>query len=237
MKISIVLPVYNEAEILKENIEKLHSFMQETLKYEYKIIIGDNGSCDNTQNIVKQLTEKYENISYFHLDKKGRGLVLKKIWNDCDSDIVSYIDADISADLSVFPALIDYIVNGYDIAIGSRLIDGVLTKRGLFRHVLSKIYNRFVKIFLSVKDFSDAQCGFKALRTDIAKRLIPNIKNDNWFFDTELLYLCEKERYKIKEIAVSWTERRPSKVKLFKAACEDLLGLIRLRTNTKKELK
>jgi hypothetical protein len=163
-----------------------------------------------------------------HLKQKGRGRAVKKAWTECDDDIVSYMDVDLSTDLKHFPPLIRSLTRGYDIAIGTRNAHGSqVYKRGLLRTITSKGYIFLIKLFFFVH-FTDAQCGFKAATKEVVQKIIPHIEDDEWFFDTELLLIAEKAGYRIYEEAVRWIDNPGSTVRVMKTAQGDLEGLRRL---------
>lgn len=232
-KILIVLPTYNEEKVVKENTLKVYDFCQKNLKdYDWQILIADNGSIDETPKIAKELSKNYPKILFFHIPERGRGYALKKAWKDYEADIYTYMDIDLATDLNYFPLLIKAISEeNFDLAIGSRLKKESKVERSLKREILSRIYNFLLKIFFQ-PSFKDAQCGFKAISKKVAQKILPKIKNNNWFFDTELLILAEKVGFKIKEIPVEWIETRKvvrkSTVKVLSTAWEDIKGMIRL---------
>lgn len=236
LKIDIVIPAYNEAEILENNIDKLVGFLKLNFNYykNCKVVIADNGSTDNTRGIAEKLVKKYDKLSYVHLSQKGRGGALKKIWLESNADIVSYMDADLSADLGAFPELIDLITTGgYDIAVGFRGLLNSKVKRPLLRKFLSCAYNFLVKSVFNLRQYPDAQCGFKAMRKKAMDEIIPKIKNQNWFFDTELLVLAHKKGCKIKYMPIAWEERLKTKVMIWKTIFEDISGILRIALKTK----
>lgn len=230
LKIDIVIPVYNEEEILEENIDKLVVFLRKNLIYEnYKIIIVDNGSTDKSFTIAQQLQKKYNEIVCLHLDHKGRGGALKKAWLESRAEIVSYMDADLSTDLKAFSQLIDSLVKeGYDIVVGSRLLPTSRVKRSLLRKILSQIYNVLIKNIFDFKQLPDTQCGFKALSKKVVDEIVPRVKNQNWFFDTELLILAERMGFKIKYIPIDWKERSKTKVRLLETIFENIASILKL---------
>lgn len=229
MKILITIPVLNEEKELEKNINILASFLAKNLKYDWEIEIADNGSIDKTQEIGKKLAKNSSGkIKYLRLEKRGRGRALKKSWSKSDADMLTYMDVDLSTNLKSFPPLIDKIINGADISIGSRLLKASQIKRQLKREILSRGYNILIKLFFQNK-FSDAQCGFKAIKKEAASALLPKIKDNEWFFDTELLLLAERNGFKIAEVPVEWIEDLDSRVKIFKTVMEDVKGLIRLK--------
>ena len=229
IRVDVVIPVYNEEAELGKNITKLYNFLDKNSKYKYNIIIANNASTDNTLNIAKKLSKKLPNVSYIHLDKKGRGRALRKTCIESEADILSYMDIDLSTNLNHFIDIVEAIAKyNYDLGIGSRLAKGAVVKRSLKRQILSVGYNILLKI-LFMPTFTDAQCGFKAIRREVAKKLIPMTKDKNWFFDTEILLLAERYNYKIFEVPVIWVERKDSKVKIFKTISEYLVSMARMR--------
>jgi glycosyltransferase involved in cell wall biosynthesis len=230
-RVDVVVPVYNEERALPQSIPVLRDFLSsEKFPYEWKIIIGDNASIDNTPAVGRMLEEQPGGpVQYVRIERKGRGFALKQIWGASEADIVSYMDADLSTGLNAFPALIRKIAEeGCAVASGSRLARGAKIRRSLKRQVLSVGYNGLIKAMFFTR-FSDAQCGFKAVERQAARRILPLIENNNWFFDTELLILAEKLGYRVCEVPVEWLEDADTRVKIVSTISEDVRGLLRLR--------
>ena len=230
VRVDAVLPVYNEQQVLRQSVERLRSFLLERLQpHRCMIVIADNASSDNTLAVAQQLAQEYpEQVSWLHLDEKGRGRALRQAWLSSDADVLSYMDVDLSSDLASYPLLVQSIINGYDIAIGSRLLAEACTNRSLKREVISRGYNLLIKLSQGT-DISDAQCGFKAISRSAAQKLLPLVQNQEWFFDTELLLIANKLGYTIKELPVTWVEDPDSRVKILQTAWEDIKGLVRVR--------
>ena len=228
--VDIVIPVLNEEKILPKCVSSLRQFLKEHFPYTYRIVIADNGSIDQTPAIAESLSQQHPEVSWTRLEIRGRGRALRAAWLESDADIVSYMDVDLSTNLDSFPALVRAIGDeGYDVAIGSRLMKGsVVRKRSLKREITSRSYNLIIKAIFFTK-FSDAQCGFKAVSRLAAQSLIPKIQDQAWFFDSELLILAEKGGFRIKDIPVDWTDDPDSRVNVIKTATEDLKGLMRMR--------
>lgn len=227
--VDIVIPVLNEEKGLPQSMMILSQFLHDNLsRNPWRIVIADNGSTDNTGSVSEMLAQKYPGISYVYIPQRGRGRALRTAWLESDADIVSYMDVDLSTDLNSFPRLIQAIEEGYDIAIGSRLSARAKVRRSLKREVISRSYNMMIKSLFFVS-FSDAQCGFKAVSRNAAQALVPLVKNNNWFFDTELLIIASKRGFRIREIPVDWVEDPDSRVKVLRTAWEDFKGLMRLR--------
>jgi len=229
LRVDVVIPVLNEAHVLERSIRTLWDFLRNNFVYRWRIVIADNGSTDGTFEIARHLSEQLDGVTCIHIDERGRGRALRKAWTASDADIVSYMDVDLSTELTALPRMVDALaVEGYDVAVGSRLARGSKIKRCIKREIISRMYNAFLKALLFTK-FSDAQCGFKALTRNVVDNVVPQIKDQAWFFDTELLVLAEKQGYRIKDIPVTWVEDSDSRVKIIQTAWEDIKGVFRLR--------
>ena len=226
--VDVVIPVYNEEKDLPRSIETLRRFLQDNLPSAWQITIADNGSTDSTLAVARTLSQQYPGVGYTHLDLKGRGRALKKAWLESRADILSYMDVDLSTGLESFPPLVQAIREGYDIAIGSRLMAQSRIQRSFKREMTSRVYNLLIRaMFFS--HFVDAQCGFKAISRRAAQALLPLVQDNAWFFDTELLLLAEMRGYRIKELPVKWLEDPDTRVKIASTAWEDIKGLLRVR--------
>jgi len=243
LSVDIIIPVYNEEGCLQKNVLILYNYLEKTADFSWNIIIAESASTDKTSQIATDLASEYKRILYVHIPVKGRGYALRKTLLESNADIVCYMDVDLSINLRYLKLLIEGITCGFDVSIGSRLMQGSRVKRRLKRKIISRIYNFLIKA-LFFNRFSDAQCGFKALRTDVAKQIVPLVKNNNWFFDTELLLLAEYNKYRIFEIPVKWTEDVKTRVYMTKVILQFLAGLLRMRfsihknrvrNNTKRE--
>ncbi|NQW24495.1 MAG: glycosyltransferase family 2 protein [SAR202 cluster bacterium] len=226
--VDITIPVYNEEEALPRTIATLTEFLRDNLSNPWQIVIADNASNDNTRSVSEKLCEQYSGVNYRHLAQKGRGRALRTSWLDSRADIVSYMDADLSTDLPHFPQLIQAIESGSHIAIGSRLSKESQVSRGFKREFISRSYNRLINSMFFI-GLPDAQCGFKALTRSTAEAIVPNIKNNNWFFDTELLIIAAKRGFSIASVPVKWDDDPTSTVNVMGTAMEDVKGLLRLR--------
>ena len=229
LTIDIVLPVLNEAHIIEASISKLHKYLTDNLPYRWQIIIADNGSSDGTYQIAQQLTKRWSGVRLVRLNERGRGLALKTVWQKSKADILAYMDIDLSTNLDSFMPMISPLITGdVGLATGSRLMKESRTTRGFKREIISRCYNRIIRTTMKT-NFVDAQCGFKAIRRDLAQKLLPHIKDKAWFFDTELLVKAEYEGYKIHEEPVKWVEDADSRVRIVETAADDIKGLSRVR--------
>ncbi len=234
MLVNVTIPVYNEEKILPSSIATLHEFLTAHGRFQWEIVIANNASIDRTLEVANGLAAQYPNVRVVHLDQKGRGRALRKVWTESPADIFSYMDVDLSSNLYAFPPLVEALISGgFDIGIGSRLLKASTTKRSFKREIVSRGYNLLVKSFFFTK-FSDAQCGFKAITKKAAQELLPKTEDTGWFFDTELLVIAEKLGYRIFDLPVSWIEDLDSRVKIVRTALDDVKGLIRVRKYFRK---
>ncbi|WP_256788996.1 bifunctional glycosyltransferase family 2/GtrA family protein [Frankia sp. AvcI1] len=223
--VEVMIPVYNEEAVLEKSVRRLHTYLTERYPYEWRITIVDNASTDRTLIVADRLAEELPRVQVRHLDVKGRGLALREAWSASDADIVCYMDVDLSTDLDAFLPLTAPLLSGHsEIAIGSRLRRGARVVRGPKREIISRCYNSLLRVFFR-SSFRDAQCGFKAMRSDVARILLPAVRNDNWFFDTELLLLADRNRLRIHEVPVDWVDDPDSRVDVVATALEDLRGM------------
>lgn len=229
LRVDVVIPVLNEAHVLEKSVATVSEFLTDHLPYDWRIVIADNGSTDGTHEIAQRLAGQSGRVHCLHLAERGRGGALRKAWQESPAEVVVYTDVDLSTELAALPKIVDALVlEGYDLATGSRLSRASHTERCLKREITSRIYNLFVKCILFTR-FSDAQCGFKALTRSVVDQVVPRIRNQSWFFDTELLVLAEKLGYRIKDIPVTWIEDDDSRVRIIPTAWEDIKGVLRLR--------
>jgi glycosyltransferase involved in cell wall biosynthesis len=210
MKILIVLPSYNEAKILDANVSQLVEFCRANLiGHDFKIIISDNNSKDNTKEVALALQSKYPEVDYLFVPLQGKGNAISSPWLKWrnEYDVFMFMDADLATDLQSLPDLVNGINQGFDLVIGSRNLASSKVKRTLFRRFFSWGYRSALKIILNTKVL-DMPCGFKAVTQKIVNSLVGQIQEQTWFWDSELIYLAEKKGYKIKEVPVKWQEPR-----------------------------
>jgi glycosyltransferase involved in cell wall biosynthesis len=226
--VDIVVPVYNESAGLAASITRLYAYLVTSFPFTFRVTIADNGSADGTWEIATDLARELTHVRAVRLDESGRGRALHAVWSASDAEVLAYMDVDLSTGLSALLPLVAPLLSGHsDLAIGSRLTRGARVSRSPKREVISRIYNRILHTVLRVR-FSDAQCGFKAIRADRARTLLPLVEDRAWFFDTELLVLAERSGLRIHEVPVDWVEDPDSRVDIVSTALADLRGVLRL---------
>ena len=227
-QVDIVVPVKDEERDLAPSIRRLCSFMREQIPFTARITIADNGSTDKTWAVATALSREFPGVTAVHMEQPGRGRALRAIWAASDADVLAYMDVDLSTDLNALLPLVAPLLSGHsDIAIGTRLARGSRVTRGPRREVISRSYNLLLRASLGA-EFTDAQCGFKAIRRDQARALLPLTQDTGWFFDTELLVLAERAGLRIHEVPVDWIDDTDSRVDILATALADLRGIIRL---------
>ena len=227
--VDVVVPVYNEERDLGPSIRKLHAFLRTSFPFSSVITIADNASKDGTLALANQLATELPGVRVLHLDQKGRGRALRVAWSKSDAQVVAYMDVDLSTDLKALLPLVAPIVSGHsDLATGSRLARGSRTKRGPKREFISRSYMLILRLLLGA-GFTDAQCGFKAVRASVARELVNVVEDNTWFFDTELLILAQRRGLRLHEVPVDWTDDPDSRVAIVRTAIDDLKGVWRLR--------
>ena len=225
--LDVVIPVHDEERDLVPAVEAVLGHLA-GLPIEARVTIADNASTDATPRLARELAERHEAVRVVQLDRKGRGRALKAAWSSSDADVLVYMDVDLSTDLNALLPLVAPLLTGHsDLAIGTRLARSARTVRGPRREVISRSYNYLLRGTMRAR-FSDAQCGFKAIRRDVADRLLPLVHDDAWFFDTELLVVAERAGLRIHEVPVDWVDDPDSSVDVVGTALADLRGMARL---------
>jgi putative flippase GtrA len=228
LDVEIVVPVYNEEEALARSIHRLHRFLDTEVPFSWRITIADNASTDLTPDIADKLAAELDHIRVLRLEQKGRGRALRVAWSTSRARVVAYMDVDLSTDLHALLPLLAPLLSGHsEVAIGSRLARGARVARGPKREYISRAYNRILHLALRAR-FSDAQCGFKAVRADVLPELLDAVRDQAWFFDTELLIAAQRRGMRIYEVPVDWVDDPDSRVDIIPTALSDLRGVARL---------
>src|SRR4051794_10252429 len=227
-RVHIVVPVFNEERALPFSVRRLHAFLTAELPFTWRIVIADNASTDGTATVARRLAEELPGVEVRHLPAKGRGRALRAAWSASPAEVLCYMDVDLSTDLRALLPLVAPLLSGHsDLAIGTRLARGARVQRGPKRELISRAYNALLHAALGAR-FSDAQCGFKAVRSEVARALLPAVRDDGWFFDTELLVVAQRRGLRVHEVPVDWVDDADSRVDIVRTASADLAGVARL---------
>jgi putative flippase GtrA len=226
--LDVVVPVHNEEAGLESSLRRLHQYLTSSFPYSFRITVAENASTDRTVEVGRRVAAELPGIDVLVLADPGRGRALRTAWLASDATVLAYMDVDLSTDLAALLPLVAPLISGHsDVAIGSRLSSSSRVVRGVKREVISRSYNLLLRGALGTS-LPDAQCGFKAIRAEVADQLLPLVEDDGWFFDTELLFLAERIGLRIHEVPVDWVDDLDSRVDIIRTARADLAGIVRL---------
>ena len=235
----ICLPIFNEEKLLEKNTLKLLNYcQQQKFNFNWRIVIINNGSTDQSFSIAEQLAALYpRRIKHVYTDKPGRGRALKQYWIKSQVDYFVYMDMDLAVDLKHLNDLFGNLNTGYNLVIGSRLLPDSQIDRPLIREITSQTYNLLCRLVLGYK-FSDLQCGFKAIDRFTFLKLAPYLEGTHWFFDTEIVILSKHFGYKVKELPVVWEEKRydqrESKVNILQDSFKYIIEIFQFKKRLNK---
>jgi glycosyltransferase involved in cell wall biosynthesis len=226
--VDIVIPVHDEEVDLEPCLRRLHGYLTECIPYPARITVAENASTDGTVAVARRVAAELPGIEVLVLSDPGRGRALRTAWECSDAPVLAYMDVDLSTDLDALLPLLAPLISGHsDLAIGTRLARSARVVRGPKRQFISRAYNLLLRGTLAA-GFSDAQCGFKAIRADVAVHLLPLVEDTGWFFDTELLILAQRAGLRIHEVPVDWIDDPDSRVDITRTAKADLAGIARM---------
>jgi glycosyltransferase involved in cell wall biosynthesis len=228
--VDVAIPCYNEEHVLAGSVERVLAFCDDHPEHEWRVVVADNASTDRTLDVARELEAAHPGrVAALSVPVKGRGIALRTAWLTSPADVACYMDVDLSTDLEHLPELVDPIAAGEaDVTFGSRLADDAQTERGWRREFISRSYVFILNRVGGLK-VSDAQCGFKGISTEVARSIVPLVKDNAWFFDSELLLVAQENGYRLREVPVRWTDDPDSRVAIVSTALEDLKGIWRLR--------
>ena len=202
---SIIIPAYNESLRLGATLEAILAYAEQK-RWEWELIVVDDGSRDNTKEIVQASIQKNSRVKLLeNPGNHGKGYSVRNGMLQGKGEILLFSDADLSSPIEEAEKLFAAIHNGADIAIGSRWLDPALLtrKQPIYRRILSRIFNMSLRLVLGLK-FKDTQCGFKAFSRQSAQAIFPPQKVERWGFDPEIIYVAQRQGFKIVEVPVRW---------------------------------
>lgn len=230
--IDVVLPAYDEATMLDGSVRTLRERLA-ALGQPFTITIVDNASTDGTSELADRLAGEFADVRALHTPVRGKGHAIALGWRACRADVLAFMDVDLASDLSALDALVAPLLvptdrgDAADVSIGSRYHPGATVMRSRWRRAWSLGYRSLARATLATA-VTDPPCGFKAIRRDVARELVPDVVDRRWFFDTELVVLAERRGYRIREIPVDWTDRADTRVSIPAVVGNDVVGLARL---------
>lgn len=244
--LSIVIPVYNEQNNIKESLKKIFIYLNNNKKISSEIILVNDGSTDNTLDIIdkykKSILNNFEKIDFRIINNKnnfGKGYSIRVGVLASSGDYVLFTDADLSTPIEEFDILFDNVLKGCNIAIASRDLPGsnIVQRQHIIRESMGKLFNLFVRKIMNL-NYRDTQCGFKLFDRKSVNMIFPKLRINDFSFDVEILYIAEKLGLKVKEVPVTWNNSKDSKVRIIKDSFKMLLSLIKIkRMNRKLQIK
>lgn len=232
LDVEFVLPAYNEEDELAWSVLTLTGWLRVHANYRWQVTIADNASTDGTLGIARRLSrDDPARVVVVHLSEKGRGRALRQVWASSRARVVAYMDVDLSCDLSAIEPLVRPLLDGRaDVSCGSRLLPQSKVTRCLKREIISRCYNHLLRRSFRGNGYAvrDAQCGFKAMRGEVARVLMPCVTDNDWFFDTELLVAASAAGLVIDQFPVTWREDPGTTVDVMRTVREDLEGIRRM---------
>lgn len=232
MKLSIIVPAYNEEKRLPKSLETMIGFFRGK-HISFEIIVVNDGSTDNSRAIVRKYGEKYKEIVLVdYQENMGKGYAVNQGVLNGTGDLILFSDADLSTPIEEYEKLSRFISRDYDIVIGSRRIRGadIKVRQPVHRRILGRGFGLLVEIIL-LRGIKDTQCGFKLFKSDIAKKAFECRKVNGFTFDVEILFVARKRFCaRIKEVPVQWIDSaKLSKVRARKETFRMLMDLLRIR--------
>ena len=231
----MTIPCHNDAEFLEKAVKSVEEIVSK-IDNDYLILIAEDGSNDNSEEIAHQLASSNKKIMHLHSKiKLGRGKAVMKSWEPIQAVVYTYVDCDLATDMKYFPELIENILKGYDLSTGSRYQEGAICKRPIIREVFSKMYNFLIRIIFK-SSVLDHQCGFKAFSRKFMEHLQKKYTFNGWFWDTEAIILAMRSDYKIKEFPIIWEEKKGKRTPLKRLGKDVLIhgkGIIKLYSRYK----
>lgn len=233
MKISVIIPAYNEEKRIGKTLEEYCKFFNGLVKekiLDYQLLVVINNTKDKTEEIVKSYQKKFRKIKFLNFERGGKGFAITEGFKESlkgDFDLIGFVDADMATSPEAFYDLIENI-NGYDGAIASRSIRGAKTSFTFVRKITHRGFNLFTRFFFFFP-YRDTQCGAKIFKREVIEKINDKINMTNWVYDVNLLYLCKRGGFRIKEVPTVWEDKSGSKVNVMKTTLQMFLGLVRLR--------
>jgi len=230
--LSIVVPAYNEGKRLADTCRKISNYFTEH-GASFEVIIVDDGSTDNTSQVAKELSTKYDGVKFLvNKENRGKGYSVRRGILETKGDYVLFTDADLSTPIEEAAKLLKYLQEGCDVAIGSRALPGsdVRIHQPFYREYSGRIFNLLMKAVTSLK-INDTQCGFKCFGKKAAKDIFSRQALDGFSFDVEDLYIAKKLGYKVKEVPVVWLNSESTTVSFIKHSIQMFIDLLRIRMN------
>jgi len=233
--LSIIIPAFNEEHRLPRALEQIFGFLNEQ-SYSAEVLIVENGSNDQTFELAQKFAAQYQNLHIFQEKTRGKGNAVKRGMLEARGKYRFLCDADLSMPIAEITKFLPPALNGTDIAIASREVEGAVRyDEPQYRHFTGRIFNNLIRL-LVLPDLQDTQCGFKCFRAEVAEEVFRYQTLTGWSFDVEILYIAQRKGYRIREIPINWHFKADTKISIVQDSWQMFLDLLIIRRNAKRGL-
>lgn len=239
MKALIVIPAYNEEQLIRQTVTRVLDFLRQQRGYDWRLLVAENGSKDRTVEILRELSAEQPSaqFSFQSFPARSKSGAIKQAWLAGDADVYIHMDADLSTDIAHLPELVAGIGEGFDLVIGSRCLEQSEVARSGKRSFVSRCYNSLTRMLFSL-NVTDTQCGFKAVNRRTRDEIVRRTRHvSEGFMDTEMLIRASVRGYRIKEIPVRWRDERKSKFNIWLVAVRFIANLLRVKWDLLREAR
>ena len=230
--LSVVIPCYNEEARFQEGFDHYYSYLKKQ-KYLWELIFINDGSSDRTLDLIKNQIKKRRQIKLItYFKNRGKGYAICQGVKVAKGQYILFSDLDHSVPIKTVEVFFKYFEQDFDVVIGSRRVEGakINVRQHPFREFLGRAFTLLVRFLVDWKIY-DATCGFKAFKNRTAQNIFSKIQISSWAFDAEILFLCKKFDIKLKQVPVTWSDVKGSKVSLKKDVLNSLKGLLKIYLN------
>jgi dolichyl-phosphate beta-glucosyltransferase len=228
--LTLIIPAYNEERRLPGSLAQIADFV-EAQDYETEVIVVNNNSSDRTPQVVEEFARTRPYMRLLHEPAQGKGAAVRTGMMAGRGEYLFVCDADLSMPIQEVQKFMPPALNGYDVAIASREVEGARRyNEPEYRHIMGRVFNLIVRL-LAVPSIQDTQCGFKVFRHDVALDVFSAQTLAGWAFDVEVLYIARRRGYRLVEVPINWYYSASSRISPIRDSVNMLLEVLRVRLN------
>lgn len=229
----MIIPCFNEGRRIYDNIQKIRAYLKDNFEV-FEIIAVNDGSLDNTGEELKRLQNDFSIKIISHKRNRGKGKAVKDGFLSSQNEIVMFMDADLAIPIEELNKFLAEIKNGYDIAIASRFVPGLKIAKPVlwYRRLLEKVFRILRVIIIDAHNIKDTQCGFKVFTREAMLNIFPYLTVDRFAFDSEVIFLAQKRKYKIKELPITLQNPITSSIRVYSDSVNMFVDLLRIKRNS-----